>query len=103
MVHIHIILGVHSAYIYVCLYIYIDIYKCICRCICIYRGVFADKETTTKTQILTPVHKDLADTVKRLRHATRSAGELLAQANQFHRPEGKMGVVPKIMVPFWHP
>mmetsp|Transcript_37578 Transcript_37578/g.88346 ORF Transcript_37578/g.88346 Transcript_37578/m.88346 type:complete len:548 (+) Transcript_37578:102-1745(+) len=28
--------------------------------------------------------KDLADTVKRLRHATRSAGELLAQANQFH-------------------
>jgi len=29
--------------------------------------------------------KDLADTVKRLRHATRSAGELLSQADQFHR------------------
>ena len=36
--------------------------------------------------------EDLADTVKRLRHAMRSAGELLAQANQFHRTGPFFGV-----------
>ena len=78
------------------LYIYTYAYVAVCKYIYIYIAVSADEETTIETQILQPIRKDLADTVKRLRHATRSAGELLAQANQFHRPQGKIGVVPKI-------